>query len=78
MNTFDYEDALFRVDPKQKDFRDLKEAYLQFNTHNAGDPLAARKELDKLILIYKVSEHEIFKEFGSFLEKYEDPIINLL
>lgn len=76
MNTFDYEDALFRIDPKLKDFRDLKESYIHFNNHNAGDPVAARRDLDLLIPTYKNSEYEIFREFGSLLEKYEDPIIN--
>ena len=76
MNTYDYEDALFRIDSNLKDFRDLKEAYIQFNNRNAGSPLTAREELDKLIPMYKASEHEIFREFGELLEKYEDYIIN--
>lgn len=76
MNTFDYEDALFRIDQKLRAFRDLKELYIQFNNHNAGDPIAARRELGELIPKYKSSDFEIFREFGSLLEKYKDPIIN--
>ena len=76
MNTYDYEDALFRIDPRLKDFRDLKELYIQFNNRNGGNPIEARKELDGLISIYQNSEYEIFREFGSLLEKYKDPIIN--
>ena len=76
MNTFDYEDALFRIDPKLKDFRDLKETYLQFNTRNAGNPIKAREELSELIIMYQTCEHEIFRDFGDLLEKYEDYIIN--
>ena len=76
MNTYDYEDALFRMDPRLKDFRDLKELYIQFNNRNGGKPIEARKELDGLISIYQNSEYEIFREFGSLLEKYKDPIIN--
>lgn len=76
MNTFDYEDSLFRIDPKLKDFRDLKETYLQFNTRNAGNPIKAREELSELIIMYQSCEHEIFREFGDLLEKYEDYIIN--
>ena len=76
MNTFDYEDALFRIDPKLKDFRDLKETYLQFNSRNAGNPIKAREELSELIIIYQSCEHEIFRDFGDLLEKYEDYIIN--
>ena len=76
MNTYDYEDALFRIDPRLKDFRDLKELYIQFNNRNGGNPIEARKELEELISIYQNSEYEIFREFGSLLEKYKDPIIN--
>ncbi len=76
MNTYDYEDALFRLDPKLKDFRDLKELYIQFNSRNAGYPLQARNELHNLISLYRKSEYEIFHTFASLLEKYEDPIIN--
>ena len=76
MNTYDYEDALFRMDPRLKNFRDMKELYIQFNNRNGGKPIEARKELDGLISIYQNSEYEIFREFGSLLEKYKDPIIN--
>jgi len=71
MNTYDYEDALFRIDSRLKDFRDLKELYI-----HGGNPIEARKELDGLISIYQNSEYEFFREFGSLLEKYKDPIIN--
>lgn len=76
MNTYDYEDALFRIDPNLKDFRDLKEIYIQFNSRNAGKPLEAQKELDTLIFKYQNSEHEIFRNFGDLLETYKDYIIN--
>lgn len=76
MNTYDYEDALFRLDPKLRDFRDLKEKYIQFSNRNAGKPFEARKELDELIPIYQTSEYEIFRNFGDLLEKYQDYIIN--
>ena len=76
MNTYDYEDALFRIDPNLKDFRDLKELYIQFNSRNAGKPLEAQKELELLIFKYQNSEHEIFRNFGDLLETYKDYIIN--
>lgn len=76
MNTYDYEDALFRIDPKLKDFRDLKEKYISFNSRNAGKPIEAKKELDELIREYQSCEYEIFKEFGDLLEKHKDYIIN--
>ena len=76
MNTYDYEDALFRIDPKLKEFHDLKEKYIIFNSRNAGKPIEARAELEELIPEYQTSEHEIFREFGSLLEKYKEYIIN--
>lgn len=43
MNTYDYEDALFRIDYRLKEFRDLKEIYIQFNNRNAGNPVKPEK-----------------------------------
>ena len=63
MNTYDYEDALFRIDPNLKDFRDLKEMYVQFNSRNGRNPLLARNELKELIQTYKSSRFEIFRDF---------------
>lgn len=76
MNTFDYEDALFKIDPDLQEFRDLKEKYVQFNSRNSGDPHSARLELATLIKEYRSSRHDIFRDFASLLKKYEDPIIN--
>ena len=76
MNTYDYEDALFRIDYKLKEFRDLKELYLQFNARNGGNPSQAQIELEELMETYRKSRHEIFHEFASLLEKYKSSIIN--
>lgn len=76
MNTYDYEDALFRMDSNLRDFRDLKEKYVQFNSRNGGKPIQARAEITALVQKFKESRHEIFRDFASLLEKYEDPIIN--
>ncbi len=50
MNTYDYEDALFRIDPDLRAFRDLKELYISFNSRNSGRPIQAVKELDELMV----------------------------
>ncbi len=76
MNTYDYEDALFRIDNRLRDFRDLKEKYIQFNSRNAGNPVQARIELIEVLDIYRHSEYEIFRSFASTIEKYQEPIIN--
>ena len=70
MNTYDYEDALFRIDSNLKDFRDLN------NARNAGKPVQARADLKELIQEFKRSRFEIFRDFASLLEKFEHPVIN--
>lgn len=65
MNTYDYEDALFRIDKNLEDFCNLKEMYIQFNTRNAGNPLAASDEIEDLIHQYYLSGHDIFRKFAA-------------
>ena len=67
---------LLRLDYILKEFRDLKELYLQFNARNGGNPSQAQIELEELIEAYRKSRHEIFREFASLLEKYKSSIIN--
>lgn len=67
MNTYDYEDALLRLDPKLRDYRELKEMYVRFNSRNAGNPIEAQKELTELIEYYANSEHSIFRDFQRLL-----------
>ena len=50
MNTFDYEESLFRIDSNLQELRDQKERYIQFNKRNEGNPLTARLELDGPLL----------------------------
>ncbi len=76
MNTYDYEDALFRIDPRLRQFREYKELDICFNSRNAGNPLTAQKELDELIDFYNSCGDPIFITFASLLTKYHDPIIN--
>lgn len=76
MNTYDYEDALFRISPRLRTLRDLKELYIQFNIRNAGNTLQAGKEIDKLIALYKRSGDSIFIEFAGLLFRFRAPIIN--
>lgn len=76
MNTYDYERALFSIDPNLQEFREAKEKYVLFNSRNGGDPIRARTELHELIQEYESSHHEMFRTFAGLLKKYEDPIIN--
>lgn len=76
MNTFDYEEALFKIDSNLQELRDQKELYVQFNKRNEGKPMSARYELEELISLYRLSTHEMFREFAELLDKYKEPIIN--
>lgn len=73
MNTYDYEDAIFHIDNKLKDYRELKEIYVRFNSRNAGNPTDAREELIELIAFYANSEHSMFRDFADLLERYRIP-----
>jgi len=76
MNTFDYEDRLFRIDKRLRTLRDLKESYINFNTRNAGNPMSASVEIEDLITRYYYCGDDIFVNFASLLSKYKEPIIN--
>ncbi len=76
MNTFDYEDSLFMIDPTLRELRDLKELYISFNNRNAGKPMDARLELDRLINKYLHCGNPIFYDFACLLIKNHDYIIN--
>ena len=76
MNTYDYEDSLFMIDPNLRELRDLKELYVQFNTRNAGKPMDARIELDKLINHYLHCGNSIFVDFANLLIRNHAYIIN--
>ena len=76
MNTYDYEDELFRINPRLSRLRELKELFVRFNHRNAGQPWNARLELDELIDVYLNSGDSIFIEFGNLLIKYEEYILN--
>lgn len=76
MNTYDYLDALFQIDPNLRELRDLKEMYVRFNMRNAGQPMDARIELDDLIGKYYQSSNPIFIDFANLLVRNHDYIIN--
>jgi len=76
MNTYDYEDSLFMIDPNLRELRDLKELYITFNTRNAGKPMDARIELDELIGKYLHCGNPMFYDFANLLIRNHDYIIN--
>ena len=76
MNTYDYQDALYQIDPNLRELRDLKEMYIQFNERNSGHPMDARIDLDDLIGKYYQSSNPIFIDFANLLVRNHDYIIN--
>lgn len=76
MNTYDYEDALFRIDSHLRKLRDLKEKYILFNSRNAGKPLTAAAEIEDVIDYYLKCGESIFVDFALLLLKYKEPILN--
>lgn len=76
MNTYDYEYELFRISPRLKTLRDLKEKYVRFNARNAGHPMQASEEIEDLIDEYFHSGDSIFVDFAELLCRYKMPIIN--
>ena len=76
MNTYDYESALFRINPRLKVLRDLKEEYIRFNTRNAGLPARAAEEIEDVIDHYLHSDDSIFTDFAGLLCKFKEPILN--
>ncbi len=76
MNTFDYFDWMFRIDPKLEQIRDLKEIYVKFNAKHAGNPKAARAALPAVIEAYKSSKYPMFHSIAMMLEDHFDAIIN--
>ena len=76
MNTYNYEDWLFRIDPRLEKLRNMKELYICFNARNAGNPVTAADEIENLIDEYFYSGDGIFVEFAKLLIKYKEPIIN--
>lgn len=76
MRTTDYEDLFFEIDHSLKELRELKDAYVRFNSINSGKPQKAALELDQLIERYENCGQDIFIRFAKLLKRHHDPIIN--
>ena len=76
MNTYDYFDWMYRIDPELEKLRDLKETYIHFNNKYAGDPKGARKALPQVIALYANCPYEMFHDVADLLQSHFDPIIN--
>lgn len=76
MNTFDYFEWMYQIDPDLENLRALKEDYIKFNTKYAGNPKGARKALPDLILKYSSCNYPMFHTIADMLESNFEAIIN--
>ena len=72
----DYERKIFEIEPNLKELRELKNLYIRFNSGSYSDLKAVRRELGKLIAIYRKSRHRLFNEVADSLESYFEEILN--
>ena len=76
MNTFDYINWIYSMDPAFEEMFNLKELYVSFNRKYAGMPKEARHALRDIIKIYRNSQYKMFRDISFTLEEFFEPIIN--
>ena len=76
VTTQDLFEWMYKIEPKLRDLRQLKEEYIAFNDKFAGNPALAEANLPKVIDKYRSSQYKIFNDMAVLLEKNFDAIIN--
>lgn len=76
MNTRDYENLLFSIEPDLELIRNLKEKYANFNAKSYDSSDAAAAALDRLIETYSKSHFDMFVKFSATLKAYREEIAN--
>lgn len=76
MNTYDYLDWIYSLDPAFEELFNLKELYVSFNRKYAGMPKEARAALREIISVYRNSRYKMFRDISFTLEEFFEPIIN--
>lgn len=76
MTTNDYFEWMYKIEPKLRDLRELKEEYIAFNNKFAGNPALAKANLPRVIDKYRTSQYKIFNDMAALLEANFDSIIN--
>lgn len=76
MNTFDYEEWLYRIEPNFREIRSLKEKYITFNQRYRDRPKEAKKGLRELIDTYRHCRFSMFHEIADTLEEFSGPIVD--
>ena len=75
MTTQDYFEWMYKIEPKLRDLRALKEDYIAFNEAYAGKPTLARANLPKIIEKYRRCPYRIFNEIAELLQENFDAIV---
>ena len=75
VDTHQIEQLFFRINPKIKKYRDLKEEYISFNQGTYENEEQVKESLDSLIIRYENSNEKIFIDFSSFLKEHMNEII---
>ena len=76
MNTYDYFEYLYNLDPSFKERKQLRDKYISFNKKYGGDPKKARPALKELINVYRLSKYKMFRDISYTLEEFFEQIIN--
>lgn len=76
LDIYALEDMIFKIDPKLKELRALKEKYIHFNKQYGNNYKKARPALEELIKTYKLSDYKIFRDIAATLETFFDSIVN--
>ena len=75
VDTYQIEELFFRIDPKLKKYRDLKEKYISFNQGTYENEEQVKESLESLICLYQDSKEKIFVDFSLFLNAHKNEII---
>ena len=76
VDVYKLEDMLFKIDPTLKEFRKLKEKYIQFNNRYGDNSKKARPALRQLIQEYRFSGYKLFRDIADTLDYHFESIVN--
>lgn len=75
VDTYQIEERFFKIHPKLKKYRDLKEEYISFNQGTYENEEQVKESLERLIHLYQDSNEKIFVDFSLFLNSHKNEII---
>ena len=75
VDTYQIEERFFKIHPKLKKYRELKEEYISFNQGTYENEEQVKESLERLIHLYQDSNEKIFVDFSLFLNSHKNEII---